>query len=103
MKKLSQAASNGVAVGAWLTERAPRALFDEYMRRPGNSGTTPAARRVDETFAALRKALGPKADDEAVAAALHALDGAIWDVAAEHEETAFFAAYSMALNLKGGR
>lgn len=36
MKKLSRAARDGVKAADWLLERAPRALFEEYRRRPGS-------------------------------------------------------------------
>lgn len=108
MKKLSQPANNGVALGAWLTERAARVLYAEYGNRPGsprhldNLQPSEAEKRVNAILEDLRAALNTRADEPAISSALMALDLAIWELAMEAEETTFFAAWSVAINLKGG-
>lgn len=109
MKRISQSANNGVAFGAWLTERAARVLHAEYGNRPGsprhldNRQPSEAEKRVHAILEDLRTALHTRADEPAISAALTALDLAIWELAMEAEETAFYAAWTVAMNLRGGR
>jgi hypothetical protein len=101
--KPSQAAKDGQAAGTWLIERAPHMLLTEYGQRPNGAHATESTRRLTAITGELQKALGPMANDPAVADAMHKLDGAIWDVAVEHEDRAWHAAWSLAMALQGGR
>lgn len=94
-----QAIRDGQAAGAWLVERAPHVLLTEYCQRKGKSGE--ASDRVSVAVDDLRRTLGAMANDPSVSEALHRLDGAIWDCAVEHEDRAWHAAWSLAMNLRG--
>lgn len=103
-KATKQAVKDGQAIGAWLTERTAHVLLTEYNNRKvtHDHQRGEAEHRVNAIVAQLEKALGVMVDDPAVAAALKALDGAIWDCAVEHEDRAWHAAWTLAINLKGG-
>lgn len=99
--RISQDIKEGRVAGAWLVERAPYVMLDEYVTRTTN-GQTEAARRWGSAWNALHTALGVMADDPNVRAALKELDGAYGDSAVEHEDRAWFAAWTVATSLKGG-
>ena len=100
-RSIKQAVKDGQAAGAWLSERAAHVLLSEFTNRKISSEGEASA-RVSVVMERLRKALGPAATDPAVADALQSLDGVIWDVAVEHEDRAWHAAWALAMNLKGG-
>lgn len=99
--KASQATKDGQAAGAWLTERAAHVLLAEFSNRPNAAGQSEPSQRLQAAVDRLQSAIGPMMQDEEVAAAFHALDGAIWDVAVEHEDRAWHAAWIVAMGLKG--
>jgi len=97
--KTSRATKDGQAAGAWLAERAPYVLLVEFSSRPHAANESEPSRRLQEAVNRLQSAIGPMMQDEAVAAAFHALDAAIWDVAIEHEDRAWHAAWQAAINM----
>lgn len=99
---VKQVVRDGQAAGAWLTERAPHVLLAEFSERK-IGGKAEASERVSTVMDQLRAALGVMATDPDVASMLQALDGAIWDCAAEHEDRAWHTAWTLAIGLKGGR
>lgn len=48
MKPLSKPAKEGQKTAAWLLERAPRALFNEYRLRPGSGSVDHAVSEAEE-------------------------------------------------------
>jgi len=102
MKKPSPAVKEGIAAGAWLADRAAFALRSEFDRRPGAASMkTDAIRALDHAITTLKRSLGASVDNSDVSGALHALDGAIWDVVVDHEDRAWHAAWALAMNLRG--
>lgn len=101
--KTSQATKDGQAAGAWLTERAPSVLLAEFSNRPSATGNSEPSQRLQAAVSRLQSAIGPMMQDKGVAAAFHALDGAIWDVAVEHEDRAWHAAWVLAMALRSPR
>ena len=94
---------DGQAVGVWLVDRAPHVLLAEYGNRKTSGKESLATQRFEAVMQSLRNSLGPVANDPAVVEALHKLDGAVWDCAVEHEDRAWYAAWTLAMSLKGGR
>lgn len=94
-----KATKDGQAVGAWLTERAPHVLLEEFSSRPMATNQSEPSQRLEAAVDRLQSAIGPMMKDEQVAAAFHALDGAIWDVAVEHEDRAWHAAWHTAISI----
>lgn len=100
--KLSDSAKDGLALGDWLADRAPRVLLAEFANREiAREGK--ASQRYTVILEELRTALGASASDPTIADVLHRLDGAVWDVAVEHEDRAWFAAWGTAAGLVGRR
>lgn len=99
--KMKQAAMEGQMAGAWLIERAPHVLLFEYSNREPERRSE-ASKRFDAAMEQLKTALNARADEPAISQALHAIDGAVWDVAVEHEDRAWHAAWTLATQLAGG-
>lgn len=99
--KIKKSAADAQAVGASFVEQVPHVFLREYRERSFLPGE--AEERVAAAVTQLERALGAVTATPAVATALHALDGAIWDCAAAHEDRAWHAAWALAMGLKGGR
>lgn len=99
--KQVRAVTDGQAAGSWLTERAAHVLLTEFGSRPIDKEGE-ASQRVSVVMEQLRRALGAMANDPDVSTSLQALDGAIWDCAVEHEDRAWHAAWTLAMNLACG-
>ena len=103
MKRVSRTLKDGQAGGAWLAERAAAVLLAEYNNRPRSMQIeAESTRKLSAVMGRLRRALNTRAEEPAIAQALHELDGAIWDVAVEHEDRAFHVGWTAAMSLKGG-
>lgn len=93
--KMSDAAKRGQAIGANLAQSAAQTLLAQYDNRQGPM--SPASEHWCQVWDQLHAALGVMADDPAVAAALHSLDGAHGDALVECEDQVWHAAWSAAI------
>lgn len=98
--RVKTTAREGQAAAARLLDRAPHLLLTEFTQRKVEHDS-PATKSLDSVIAALKEAIGTLADDPDVSAALHKLDGVIWEIAVEHEDRAWHAAWTLAMNLRG--
>lgn len=99
--KCSEGATDGIAAGKRLSERVPHVLLHEYANRKVGQESE-AEKRFSAVCDELRSVLGVvSSNDPQVAAVLHRLDGAVWDVAADHEDRAWHAAWTTAMALRG--
>lgn len=99
--KTTPSIREGRALGASLADKAPHVLLMEFSNRKQDQESDGAI-KVGKLFEDLRAALGVVSTDPVVATLLSELDAAIWDVAVEHEDRAWFAAWGAAMALKGG-
>lgn len=90
-------AERGKARGASLAQSAAAILLEAYDNQKG--GMSPASEQWVKVWDQLHAALGVMADDPAVAAALHSLDGAHGDALVECEDQAWHAAWTAARGL----
>lgn len=103
MKRPSASLREGREAGAWLLERVPLVLKSEFDRRPASkSRKTTGAQGFASAVDGLKAALGPMARNSDVERALGVLDGAVWDLVVEYEDRAFHAAWTLAMQLRGG-
>lgn len=100
-KKCKPIAREAQAAGAWLAERAPHVFLTEFGNRPCAEASE-ASDRFYALVESLKQALGPVANDQNVAAILHQIDGVVWEIAVEHEDRAWHAAWSLAMGLRSG-
>ena len=98
-RKPSQAVKDGRAAGAWLAETAADVLLQKYSARPIGTQSQ-ASTRWSEAWDLLRDALGVMTDDPDVVGALKALDDAHGDALVEQEDSAWHAAWTLAMRLR---
>lgn len=101
-RKTSQAVKDGHAAGQKLGNEAGTLLLVAYNNRHCDKQSA-STRRWAGAWEGLVSTLGVMADDPGVSAALKEIDEAHGDGLVEHEDSAWHAAWSLAMNLRGGR
>jgi hypothetical protein len=101
LKQVKKPTKDGQVAGAWLSERAPHVLLLEYGNRKVDEDSSEATATFTAAIDQLTRALGGHAQQPVIADALHKLDGAAWDLAVEHEDRAWHAAWTLAMQLRG--